>query len=68
MKALIFGLFILIANKSFAQNSSVEEEIIQLSKDKWQCMADKNVEALSKLFHDKSMFVHMGGSWEKNVN
>ena len=28
-------------------------------------MADKNVEALKPLFHDSSMFVHMGGSWGK---
>lgn len=28
-------------------------------------MADKNVDSLSVLFDDKSMFVHMGGSWGK---
>ena len=28
-------------------------------------MADKNVEKLSQLFHDQSVFVHMGGSWGK---
>ena len=28
-------------------------------------MADKNVEPLKQLFHDSSMFVHMGGSWGK---
>ena len=28
-------------------------------------MADKNVEALAPLFHEKSMFIHMGGSWGK---
>ena len=29
-------------------------------------MADKNVEELSKLFHDQSKFVHMGGTWGKD--
>jgi hypothetical protein len=28
-------------------------------------MAAKHVYSLSSLFHEKSMFVHMGGSWEK---
>lgn len=51
-----------------AANSSIntEQEIITLSKDKWQWMADKNVEALSKLFDEKAVFVHMGGSWGKD--
>jgi ketosteroid isomerase-like protein len=28
-------------------------------------MADKNVDRLATLFDDKSVFVHMGGSWGK---
>ncbi len=66
MKKSIFGLLILLlfANKSFAQNAT-EQEVIQLSKQKWQWMADKNVDKLSPLFDDKSVFVHMGGSWGK---
>lgn len=68
MKKSILGLLILIlfANKSFAQNiTTAEQEVIQLSKQKWEWMADKNVEKLSPLFDDKSVFVHMGGSWGK---
>ncbi|MCM0667043.1 nuclear transport factor 2 family protein [Flavobacterium tyrosinilyticum] len=67
MKKSLFGLLILIlmANHSFAQNTAVEEEVIQLSKQKWQWMADKNVDKLTPLFDDKSVFVHMGGSWGK---
>lgn len=42
-----------------------EKEIVQLSKKKWQWMADKNTDSLNVLFSDKSMFVHMGGSWGK---
>lgn len=49
-----------ISDKSFSPS---EKEIIQLSADKWQWMANKNVVELSKLFHDKAEFVHMGGSW-----
>lgn len=67
MKAITLGLFLIImgTQASFAQDTSVEKEIIQLSKDKWQWMSDKNVEVLDNLFHEKSMFVHMGGSWGK---
>jgi Domain of unknown function (DUF4440) len=43
----------------------VEKEMIELSKKKWQWMADKNVDSLGALFHERSMFVHMGGSWGK---
>ena len=53
------------AQLSFAQNSAAEQEIIQLSKDKWQWMADKNVDKLAILFHDDSRFVHMSGTWGK---
>lgn len=43
-----------------------EQEIINLSKQKWLWMADKNVDSLNTLFDEKSVFVHMGGSWGKN--
>jgi hypothetical protein len=67
MKALTIALFFIImgVQTSFAQQSAADQEIIKLSKDKWQWMADKNVEVLDNLFHEKSMFVHMGGSWGK---
>ncbi|WP_321346098.1 nuclear transport factor 2 family protein [uncultured Draconibacterium sp.] len=65
MKTKIIGLFVLLLSVqwSFAQNTDMEQEIIQLSKDKWQWMSDKNVDELSKLFHEKAEFVHMGGHW-----
>lgn len=73
MKATILGLFLIIvsAQLSFAQNpetksfTPAEQEIVNLSKEKWQWMADKNVDKLANLFHDKAVFVHMGGSWGK---
>ena len=65
MKTTGLGLLIIIlsAHWSFAQDSATEQEIIKLSKDKWQWMSDKNVDALDDLFHEKAVFVHMGGSW-----
>jgi hypothetical protein len=47
-------------------NTNAEQEIINLSKEKWVWMADKNVDSLNALFHEKSVFVHMGGSFEKD--
>ncbi|SEF67757.1 nuclear transport factor 2 family protein [Sphingobacterium lactis] len=66
MKKLVFGLFLVLSGIQISvAQSATDKEIIQLSKDKWQWMADKNVGLLDSLFHEKSMFVHMGGSWGK---
>lgn len=66
IKALIIGLFLIgMTVPSFAQNSDTKQKIIELSKQKWQWMADKNVEKLSTLFHDRAKFVHMSGTWGK---
>lgn len=62
---MLIVLAFISVQMSLAQNSAVEEEIIKLSKDKWQWMSDKNVDTLNILFDEKAMFVHMGGSWGK---
>ncbi|QMW04741.1 nuclear transport factor 2 family protein [Spirosoma foliorum] len=75
MKASILGLCVFAlgivlafaqSNSSASNSTSAEQEIITLSKDKWQWMSDKNVDKLAGLFDEKSMFVHMGGSWGKS--
>ncbi len=65
MKALIIGLllFTMVGQWSFAQDLPADQVIIELSKLKWQWMADKNVDSLASLFHEKAEFVHMGGHW-----
>lgn len=71
MKASIPGLFIIIMSMqgSFAQNTATiskpEEEIIKLSKEKWDWMSEKKVDTLANLFHEKAVFVHMGGNMTK---
>ncbi|MEQ1675900.1 MAG: nuclear transport factor 2 family protein [Chitinophagaceae bacterium] len=72
MKVKITGLFLLLLSVqwSYAQQtkenpSPAEQEIISLSKQKWLWMSDKNVDSLTVLFDEKSMFVHMGGTWGK---
>ena len=66
MKILFTAFIFAISLGSYAQdNAAAEKEIIDLSEQKWEWMADKNVKELSTLFHDKSKFVHMSGSWKK---
>lgn len=66
MKTIIHALvLIFMSAQAFAQNSNTDQEVLKLSKDKWQWMADKDVNKLKDLFDDKSVFVHMGGSWGK---
>ena len=74
----VLGLFLVLmgAQSAFAQagpqgpgktgNSSAEQELIALSKQKWQWMAERNVEALDKLFADEAIFVHMGATMTKS--
>ena len=47
------------------QNVNLEQEIIDLSKKKWRWMSERDIDSLDALFHEKSVFVHMGGSWGK---
>ena len=77
MKKILIGMFLLIAGVNLAHAQAnlpgattsgtpkAEQEILDLSKTKWAWMSEKNVESLDALFHEKSVFVHMGGSWGK---
>jgi hypothetical protein len=65
MKSIQVLILTILSAQAFGQNPTADQEILKLSKDKWQWMADKNVDKLKDLFHDKSVFVHMGGSWGK---
>jgi hypothetical protein len=77
MKKAIIGIFFCIAcvqlsraqanlpNLTTATLTKGEQEILDLSKAKWQWMANKSVDTLNGLFDEKCVFVHMGGSWGK---
>jgi hypothetical protein len=45
--------------------TKAEQEVLDLSKEKWRWMAEKKADTLAALFNDKAIFVHMGGSWGK---
>ncbi len=78
MKKGIFGIIFYVASMQLTHaqaklpdstinsTTKAEQEILQISKDKWRWMADKNVDSLAALFYETSVFVHMGGSWGKN--
>ncbi|HEY0900391.1 MAG TPA: nuclear transport factor 2 family protein [Sphingobacteriaceae bacterium] len=76
MKKLIIAMVLFIASVKLSHAQAIlpgsttsptkaEQEILDLSKTKWRWMSEKNVESLNALFHEKSVFVHMGGSWGK---
>lgn len=77
MKAFISGLLFLLVSvfwsctpKNNPSNVTVispiaEQELLTLSREKWLWMADKKVDTLANLFHDKAKFVHMGGTMNK---
>ena len=67
-RKLILGVLItfFIIPMAMAQSMDIEQEIKELSQQKWQWMADKDANKLAELFHEKAKFVHMGGTWGKD--
>ena len=67
IKTVIIGAFLMLTGiGATAQNTEEEQQMIELSEKKWEWMADKDADKLEDLFHEKSQFVHMGGSWGKD--
>jgi len=52
------------------ENTQMKQELINLSKEKWRWMAERKIDALDALFHEKAVFVHMGSNMtkEKELN
>lgn len=44
-----------------------EQEIIDLSKQKWDWMSAKDVDSLADLFHDEAVFVHMSRTMTRDA-
>ena len=47
-------------------NQLVTQQLLDLSRQKWHWMSERNVEALAPLFHDEAVFVHMGATMTKS--
>ena len=76
MKTLLITLCmtIIALQCSFAQQpaglsgkppTKAEQEVLDLSKQKWRWMAEKKTDTLNILFDERCVFVHMGGTWGK---
>lgn len=69
MKKIIGLLFLFIVSSGlYAQDKNQDtykQELTDLSKLKWQWMAEQNVDSLNTLFHDEAVFVHMGATMNK---
>lgn len=50
---------------SSISSKNSEQELINLSKQKWQWMSERKVDSLDALFHEKAVFVHMGATMSK---
>jgi len=48
------------------QNVNLEQEVINLSKEKWRWMSEHKIDSLDALFHEKAVFVHMGATMSKD--
>ncbi len=78
MKAFFLGLGILMlsvqwsyaqqneGNPLAASSTEEEQELIDLSREKWRWMSERNVDTLAALFHEKAVFVHMGGTMTRD--
>lgn len=53
-------------SKDNTNSMSTAKEIINLSKKKWLWMSERKVDSLANLFHEKAVFVHMGGNMTKD--
>lgn len=47
-------------------STHAEQDVIDLSQQKWRWMSERNVEALAALFDEQAVFVHMGATMSKD--
>jgi hypothetical protein len=69
--ALLTGCAITAANPSIQQGKTAMSEtdskaLLDLSRQKWLWMADRQTEQLDALFHADAVFVHMGATLSKS--
>jgi 4-carboxymuconolactone decarboxylase len=79
MNVSTIGLFVLMATQlsvttqnpvepagATTTTTTAQQDVVSLSKEKWRWMSERNVEALSDLFHEEAVFVHMGGTMSRS--
>ncbi len=68
---LVMGVHVAFARSGKASAPAVslteaEQEVISLSKEKWTWMSERKADSLAALFHEKAVFVHMGGTMSRD--
>lgn len=43
--------------------TTTEQDLLALSASKWRWLSERDLAALTTLFHPQAVFVHMGGAW-----
>lgn len=78
MKASLLALCILMvgvqassaqdkqATSPTTSRTKAEQEVVDLSKQKWLWMAERKMDSLEALFHEDAVFVHMGGTMSRS--
>jgi ketosteroid isomerase-like protein len=78
MNASVLGLWLLMATLQASgapqtpsgapatAPTKAEQEVISLSRQKWDWMSERKVDALADLFHEDAVFVHMGGTMSRS--
>ena len=62
---MLMGMQEAYAQQEITNEEKIKQELINISKQKWQWMADRNLDSLNVLFHTEAVFVHMGGTMNK---
>jgi 4-carboxymuconolactone decarboxylase len=67
--AIILGCGLADAETPSPSNSAAQtpdaRAVVELSRQKWLWMAERNIQALDKLFDPQAVFVHMGATMSK---
>ena len=75
LKALALCLALAVYTGANAQTSAApqaapqteaEKEVLELSRQKWRWMAERNTKELDKLIDSRAIFVHMGATFSKS--
>ena len=62
---LILSVQAASAQQQQVNRTNAEQEIVNLSKEKWRWMSERKVDSLGALFHEEAVFVHMGGTMSR---
>lgn len=65
LRAALFAFCVVCVSSPYGYAQplgTLEQELINLSKKKWEWMAERQVDSLAALFHAQAVFVHMGGT------